>query len=287
MRFPLQKTRGFTLTEMLIVIGLIVLLIALALPAFNFLTGSRSTEGATNVLSATFARARAEALGVQSPRGVILYRDPRTQRTIARLIKPVEVTTWVDARDYNVGEYVVDASVTPARYYVCITPHRSSASSPDNRPGVDTTIWRQATDPTAMNRLNPATPAPLVEITLDIIPDRESILLPNGIGASGLDNNTAAAGGMDTGNPYTGRAVIMFGGDGTLTNISYQIIADSVLATDFPSSATVPFTERSQIGLVVYDDEVAGNAGYASTWLDSNAQPLLVNRYNGTILSGK
>ena len=53
---------GFTLTELLVVISLIVILIALAVPAFSFITGSRSVDGAQNIVAAMLGRARSEAI---------------------------------------------------------------------------------------------------------------------------------------------------------------------------------------------------------------------------------
>ena len=40
-----MRRRGFTLTEILIVIALIVLMLGLAVPAFNLVRGSRSVDG--------------------------------------------------------------------------------------------------------------------------------------------------------------------------------------------------------------------------------------------------
>ena len=78
---------AFTLTELLIVIGLIVLIIALAVPAFNAMTGGRSVDAATNTLSAMLGRVRMEAIGLQEPRGLLFYRDPATQRIGARMVR--------------------------------------------------------------------------------------------------------------------------------------------------------------------------------------------------------
>src|SRR5947207_7305858 len=72
---------AFSLTEILIVIALIVLLLALAIPAFSFITGSRSIDGAANQISAFLGRARAEAIGLQEVRGVMFFVDPTKQRT--------------------------------------------------------------------------------------------------------------------------------------------------------------------------------------------------------------
>src|SRR5438270_11443720 len=67
-----------TLTEILIILGIIVLRLALAVPAFNFIIGGRSVEGATNQISAFLSRARVDAIGLQEVRGVMFFLDPAT-----------------------------------------------------------------------------------------------------------------------------------------------------------------------------------------------------------------
>src|SRR5438067_5828587 len=81
------RRRGFSLTEILIVIALIVLMLALALPAFNFISGGKSIDGAMNQISAFLSRARTEAVGLQEVRGVMFYIDPKTNREIMTLVK--------------------------------------------------------------------------------------------------------------------------------------------------------------------------------------------------------
>ena len=67
-----SRRRGFSLTEILIVIGLIVLMLALAVPTFNFLTGNRSVEGAQNTIAALIGRARVvgERAHLHDPHGL-------------------------------------------------------------------------------------------------------------------------------------------------------------------------------------------------------------------------
>src|SRR5438105_3430869 len=77
-RFVASSLPAFTLTEILIVISIIVLMLALALPAFNFITGGRSTDAAQNQISAFLARARTEAIGLQETRGLMFFIDPKT-----------------------------------------------------------------------------------------------------------------------------------------------------------------------------------------------------------------
>ena len=85
-RSPKQSSsarRGFTLTELLIVVGIIVLIVTLAVPAINTISGNRSIDSAQNQLAAIIGRARQEAIGLQDYRGVIMFQDPNTSRTCA------------------------------------------------------------------------------------------------------------------------------------------------------------------------------------------------------------
>src|SRR4051812_33729001 len=83
----LHRPHAFTLTEILVVLGVIVLMLAMAIPAFNFIAGGRSVEGATNQISAFLARARADAVGLQEVRGVMFYLDPATDRPTLAQVK--------------------------------------------------------------------------------------------------------------------------------------------------------------------------------------------------------
>lgn len=87
---PATQRSGFTLTEMLVVCGLIVLIILLALPAFRAITGGRSMEAAGNQISALLGRARAEAIGLQEVAGVMFFVNPRNDRITAALVREVQ-----------------------------------------------------------------------------------------------------------------------------------------------------------------------------------------------------
>src|SRR5438876_5562006 len=64
---------AFTLSEIMVVIVIIVLLLALAVPAFNLIRGSRSVEGTENQIAALLGRARADAIGLQKPFGIMFF----------------------------------------------------------------------------------------------------------------------------------------------------------------------------------------------------------------------
>lgn len=88
----MPKRRAFSLAELLIVIGIILLVMILAVPAFNFITGARSIEAADNTISAALARARLIAIRDQAPRGLVFYRDVDTDR-VAVAVAGLDPTT--------------------------------------------------------------------------------------------------------------------------------------------------------------------------------------------------
>ena len=76
----LPAAHGFTLVEMLVVMGIIVLAMTLAVPTLRYLTGSNSQQAAQNVISSYVASVRADAIGSQDVEGLVFYIDPSTGR---------------------------------------------------------------------------------------------------------------------------------------------------------------------------------------------------------------
>jgi prepilin-type N-terminal cleavage/methylation domain-containing protein len=105
--------RGFTLTELLVVIGIIVLMLAFAIPMFNIMSGDRSVEGGQNVLSAMLQRARTRAIAVQERRGVLIFEDPATTSCTLALVRfiptpgPAGTTTLVAEIDTDADDVQV------------------------------------------------------------------------------------------------------------------------------------------------------------------------------------
>lgn len=83
----IQPPHGFTLIELVIVIAILVLLLGLAVPAFNVMSGANSIESAQNRIAAVLAQTRMQAIGQQSSRGVVFYRDSATDRTAMALVR--------------------------------------------------------------------------------------------------------------------------------------------------------------------------------------------------------
>jgi prepilin-type N-terminal cleavage/methylation domain-containing protein len=82
-----HRRTAFTLIELLVVIGIIVLIVTLAIPAFNIITGGRSIDSAQNQVSAILGRARADAVGLQEERGVFFYQETAGGRVTAAIVR--------------------------------------------------------------------------------------------------------------------------------------------------------------------------------------------------------
>src|SRR5580658_2106774 len=74
--FGFTPSFGFTLVEMLVVLGIIVLVIATAIPVFNSLTGNHSLAAAQNQIASMLATARSDAIYNRQVTGVFFFIDP-------------------------------------------------------------------------------------------------------------------------------------------------------------------------------------------------------------------
>ena len=235
------------MTELLVVIGIIVLLLVVAMPAFNFITGTRSIDGAQNNLSALLGRARAEAIARQQISGVLFFIDPATDRVAALLVR-----------------------------------NASAAGAAD--------------------------------IYLDLFPDTDRVLLPQGITLQTLENATIGAGGVRTTHGYIGYGgpgvpfggALLFDSRGQLVTRTFGFATggsaiEEIL--DLPSGTVydpVPL-RASAVGFVLFESQPFQDNNFTredpmpyttaeqaeEQWLDANAVPFLLNRYNGTLIRGE
>jgi type II secretory pathway pseudopilin PulG len=315
-----DRKRAFTLTELLIVIGLLVLMLVLALPAVNFITGARSTESATNVIGALLGSARSQAIAQQSNVGVLFFWDRTKEQTVGGLCATAQI--WDPTASYVDGDVVqfgVDASGNPA-YYICLTPLAGGTN-----PSSNTSFWK-----------NCASYKPNMPLLLDGF---ELQTLPKGVGLQGVVignqslDSTLGVGAYDR---YVSTACIMFDGEGRLTFTQYGIYAGENVGT---TGGTVVFSRLqpllnsqrnianmglTEAAIALYDraifhdqgntsdpvpenDYIAGdyntpthtspnpnqfatdapNEPNEEFWIDNNSTFLLVNRYNGTLLKSE
>jgi prepilin-type N-terminal cleavage/methylation domain-containing protein len=126
--------RAFTLIELLVVIGLLVLLLAMAVPAFNYITGARSVESARNMVNAMLGRMRLAALSTGTPCGVIFYVDQATGRTT---MATVSVTSDASGGTLGAGGLAADKMPQYKQYDNTATylgPDANPPTVPRDRP---------------------------------------------------------------------------------------------------------------------------------------------------------
>jgi len=274
------RRRGFTLTEILIVIGLIVLVISLAVPAFNAMTGGRSIDAASNQLSAMLGRARMEAIGLQEPRGLLFYRDPATQRVAARLVRTGDATV--------IGMNMVSLDLVPNADPMFLPVGVGLQVVGDVRKAGDDRYI-------GFNTKFGGGPPLNVAVGGLILFDQSGRLTNRAYGLVAWVELTKGGAKQTT---EMGRFI-----HGTNASAS----GTQVLS---PNTTTNPEVIRSQFGFVLYDEEAYLNQPFASNgpektyedrelgggsanealeegWLDANATPVLINRYNGTLVRGE
>ncbi|MDP9172936.1 MAG: prepilin-type N-terminal cleavage/methylation domain-containing protein [Planctomycetota bacterium] len=70
-----RRARGFTLVEMLVVIGIIIVVLAIVVPVINALEGNNSIASAQNLIASTLAGARADAVYNRQVIGLMFFLD--------------------------------------------------------------------------------------------------------------------------------------------------------------------------------------------------------------------
>jgi prepilin-type N-terminal cleavage/methylation domain-containing protein len=271
----LPVSRGFTLTEILIVIGIIVLMIALAVPALGLLTGSRSIDRAENNVSAMLGRARADAIGVQKDVGVLFFIDPATELVTLAEVRAVDgptvagIDVWLD--------------LTPDQDWLTL-PKGVLSQTIDNADIAAAAPTVRVTDAyLGYNTDTTGTPT-VVQYGGVILFDFQGQLVSRSYGFRGA----AAAGGA--------------------TQLSSLLMTKQIGTAGAPTADIIPKNApaplRSQFGLVLMDREEFNNNAdlpdaqvtattYATRekgeedWIDGNSVPLIINRYNGTLVRGE
>jgi type II secretory pathway pseudopilin PulG len=258
--------RAFTITELLIVIGLIVLFITLAVPAFNTLRGSRSVEAAQTVITSMIDRARQEAIRTGEYRGIMIAPskdDP--QRTVAVLVTRRGADFSADGGDpldrykpydpsieYTPGQRVTfpirdgrtDAGsriYTKTFVRTAANPGVSGRAPTRGNPGANAFIG--TADLSIPSTLNPNSGPEWRVVSddeLDIVPaDRGGAftLLAPGIGLQVITQSPLRA-GANTFDRYLRAGVIMFNPLGKLDVVAYSVPAASSLGTDVLGATT-------------------------------------------------
>ena len=287
---PSASRAAFTLTELLVVIGIIVLLLVLAVPAFNLLSGSRSIDGAENNLSALLGRARAEAIGLQRETGVMFFIDPATEGVMGALVyKSTETGPTADAREVYLD--VVDGvEFLPLPRGVMLQVIDDAGVAGKTRSDDGYMGFNQLDPP-------PNYTGEIRKVGGVILFDASGRLVSR---SYGFDLTTDPPTG--TGVP-TAMNRLLFNPPATGVDWAHApaFLPDPPVQTP----PLPPRLQRSAFGFVLIDGQAFKNNGsdtdpqftgpvnsYAANeageenWIDENGTPVLINRYNGTLVRG-
>jgi prepilin-type N-terminal cleavage/methylation domain-containing protein len=282
--------KAFTLIEVLIVIGIIVIVLGLATIALNAVTGARSIDGAENNLSATLGRIRADAMGLQKDMGAFFFIDPASGRVMIAQVQAVD-------KPNTAVEVFLD--LVPDRDFFQL-PKGIGAQIIDNC-AVSTAGVRGDDAYIGYNRYLPGSASPTLRYGGVILFDGQGRLVSKTYAfrgsfkdSSGADLQTdmfellstgkidpgSAAGGADFGAPIAPPFASDFG------VVLFEL---DPFNTNWTNGDSQIDTAAAPDGGGAYNDASNPKSPEAAEeqWLDQNAVPLMVNRYNGTLIRGE
>jgi type II secretory pathway pseudopilin PulG len=292
-----SSSPSFTLIELLVVIGIIVVVVLMTLPVLNVLQGNRSADAAQNQIQAVLSEARMNAIGLQRDAGVMFYIDQSTHRINMILVQATDSLTgdpdvedFLDIiRDHESVQLTLglslqlmdNASVVPG------TPGTPGTRGDDGYIGFNTD-----------NAGNPNTIAYGGVILFDshgqlvsrkygfrtvafddkgkpIYSEMGNLLVLNKTGPAPAANfYVPGGGGINPPPPQSAFGLVVFN-------------AEAFKGNDFSEGdsqvAGCGFLNKKGAALSGY----AGPESTEEDWIDKNSVPLIINRYNGTLIRGE
>jgi prepilin-type N-terminal cleavage/methylation domain-containing protein len=281
---------AFTLTEILIVIALIVLMLALAVPAFNIIRGSRSTDSAQNQIAAMIGHARADAIGLQKIHGVMFFIDPATNRVNAAEVTEADYPDPATnpSRDVYL-DLVPDTDFLPLPQGVlAFTLGNGTAGASDRYVGYNTATPVGTTSLQyggvilfdAFGQLTSRTYGFRTEVPGATAGSRVAtpmqFLITNNYANH---SNPASETGLGTG--------MQFVDPGQATSSYAPPLTPPTSALGFVLCDEQSFKTAGSLGDPLFTGaSYGGSSGPEAgeeSWLDNNSSQLIINRYNGTL----
>jgi prepilin-type N-terminal cleavage/methylation domain-containing protein len=312
-----QLSSAFTLAELLVVMAIMALMLALAVPALKILGGGADIASAENQMAAILGRARAQAISDQTVAGVMFFVDPADSKIKAAIVEesPSAVQTQMQT---EYGGSLAAGSISLDLATDTMQTDNGFGGNPVSDffympPGIGIQFLQSCA----------VSGTPAVRTTDGYI----------GFNTYNVFNSDAVPTTVEYG------GVILFNADGRLVAVhSLFHTADSATIPKYytklgellfdktqydtpPSSAdfiSPSWSVDSQYGLVVFDHNaflakgfsdkdplVENNSNYTTawtphgettsyppeqaeeTWLDENATPLIIDRYDGSLIRGE
>ncbi len=261
--------RAFTLIELMVVMGIVVLIIAVSLPAIKAMTKGNDTGQAAAMLSSLISHARSIAISQGRMAAVVLYEEgaglsppqPANRTSALFLVEDRTNTTAVPAgfiRFYPLPDSTVQHLPVGAK----IASFNTDTSG-NTRLFADSSVLAANTN----------------KVRVVVFDNGGQLVLSGGIA-------------IDT-NP--GRMTTNFNSslDTTYGVPAWQVILKDTLLVDIntvPTATQIPLSASSP-GFVIYSNEEFNNANPTGTpidtqnqWLIQHAKVLVINAYTGTVI---
>jgi len=200
--------RAFTLIELMVVLSIIIIIVAIAVPVWSTLSGNNSIATAQNQIASMLGNARADALYNRQMTGVFFFLDPTTGQTAMAEVQ-ADLEPQTNPPTPTTG---YSYSYTPGNPASTASPLGAAANN--NGP----------VTPLEMANYLPNGAATTANGVQQYVFYRDVLLLPSGVGVA-LSNNS---------NPYNANpappidrylrcGVIMFDATGAITSIPYGV----------------------------------------------------------------
>ena len=281
--FRSRTARGFTLVELLVVLGIMLLILAVAVPSIKVLSGTRSYEVAVNKISAYLNQARLIAVSQAQETGVMFYLDPQTQMVTMTLVYTVPPSQVAPA-----GQNPLDPN-----HYLNLVSNAGGETLPSGlgfqtinaiyNPGPNSTTANLSQYDYFLPGAN-GTTTPFIGDVIMFDTYGQFATIPCGYCFQMVNVGSTTPTTTDMYN-------LLFFTPGKTTPPTPS--APTWLAT--PAGASSPSPVLSTVGFVLYDPNAysaSGNTLGASgnaqdAWVNQNSQLFMVNRNTGTLLKSE
>jgi hypothetical protein len=278
----------------MVVIGIIVLVVLLTIPVLNVLQGNRSSDAAQNQLQALLNESRMMAIGLQRDCGIMFYTDSATKRIQIVLVRGTDSQSGDSPLVDVYLDLVRDYESVPLTLGLALQTIDNATVPPAGGP-------RQDDGYIGFNTDDPNNPKTI---------QYGGVILFDGHGQLACRTY-----GFRLANPGPTAGSAVWSEMGKLIMLNSSGPAPNVDLVPGGGAAGTP-PPQSAFGLVVFNAEsfksqdftdadtqiggsgfangpsssLSGYSGAESTeeqWIDQNSVPLMINRYNGTLIRGE
>jgi prepilin-type N-terminal cleavage/methylation domain-containing protein len=277
--------KAFTLIEILVVLAIMALATAAAVPTIRLLSGSHSLAWAQNEIAAMLGNARTTAINTGHPCGIVIAT--RTDgSTFRSMMIPIAAGTQGDDPDPNL-RYM---GWTPSAY------HAASGTLTADRV---TFITRDGDDPSGFRPLvavyrcirdaGPSDQPPVTATGLrwgndywqqvlasdmDVSSDKDIQMLPDGVGAACTM----------TGDQYALVGAVVFDAQGRLSSKPITIWSGSHLAGMLGAASDQTFTPSLVLSIFDRSEFDAQPVANRNAWIAANGTNLAIERGSGQLI---